>query len=261
MHERNGVAIVTGAGRGIGQAVATALSRDGIAVAVVARTESQLANTAAAINASGGRAAPIVADVGNHTAATEIVQAAEGQLAGPCEILINAAGITGPVSELAEIDLSGWQAVLDINLTGALALCRAVLPGMRRRGSGRIVNVTSGLAHRIQPGLGAYSASKAALALLSNVMDAENRSHGVRVFTLEPGVVRTEMNESLLSQDRTGVRAGVVDMLERIQADPGYVEAHQSAQLIHLVATGQADDLAGQDCSIYDPTVRSRLSA
>jgi NAD(P)-dependent dehydrogenase (short-subunit alcohol dehydrogenase family) len=132
---------------------------------------------------------------------------------------------------------------------------------MRQRGVGRIVNLSSGLAHRVQPGLGAYSATKAALAHLSNAMDAENRAHGVRIFCIEPGVVRTEMNEVLLSQQPSGVRASVIDMLQRMQADPGYVDVAQSAQLVRLAATGQADDLAGQDCSIYEPAVRSRISA
>jgi short chain dehydrogenase len=120
-----------------------------------------------------------------------------------------------------------WRATLDVNLTGAFAMSQAVLPAMKARGSGRIVNVISGLAHRPQPGLG---------RLL--------REQG-RAASPEP----------------SGVRASVIGMLNQLEADPGFVEAEESAQFIRLVATGQADDLAGEACSIYDPSVRSRLSA
>jgi NAD(P)-dependent dehydrogenase (short-subunit alcohol dehydrogenase family) len=175
--------------------------------------------------------------------------------------LINAAGISGPVDELADVDVSAFRQTLDVNVSGALAMCRASLVGMRRRGAGRIVNVISGLAHRVQPGLGAYSASKAALLHLSRVMDAENRNLGVRVFAIEPGVVRTAMNESLLGLSPTGIHASVIQMLESIERDPGFVEPEESAALIRMAATGRADDLAGDACSVYDPAVRARVSA
>jgi hypothetical protein len=91
----------------------------------------------------------------------------------------------------------------------------------------------------------------------SIVAEAED---GVRVFAIEPGVVRTEMNESLLSRERTGAGASVIQMLERMEADPGFVEAEKSGELVRLAATGRADDLAGKACSIYDPDVRVRVS-
>jgi NAD(P)-dependent dehydrogenase (short-subunit alcohol dehydrogenase family) len=150
-----------------------------------------------------------------------------------------------------------WQATLDVNLTGAFAMAREVLPAMKARGSGRIVNVISGLAHRAQPGLGAYCASKAALLHLTRVIDAEARDAGVRAFAFEPGLVMTQMNRSLLSLEPAGVCASVIAMLNRLQADPGFVDAEEPAQPIRLAATGQADDLAGEACSIYDPGVRA----
>jgi NAD(P)-dependent dehydrogenase (short-subunit alcohol dehydrogenase family) len=131
---------------------------------------------------------------------------------------------------------------------------------MRERGRGRIVNVISGLARRAQPGVGAYSASKAALLHLSRTVDAENRERGVRVFAIEPGVVRTDMNAFLRSQEPIGVRASVVQMLDGMETDPGFVEPEESAALIRLAATGQADYLAGEAASIYDPAIRARLS-
>jgi NAD(P)-dependent dehydrogenase (short-subunit alcohol dehydrogenase family) len=110
-------------------------------------------------------------------------------------------------------------------------------------------------------GLGAYSASEAALLQLSRVMDAENRDRGVRVFPIEPGVVHTDMNRSLLAMEEPGVRASLLHVLRAIAVDPGFVEAEESARLIRLAATGRADDLAGEAQSIYDPAIRARLAA
>jgi NAD(P)-dependent dehydrogenase (short-subunit alcohol dehydrogenase family) len=256
-----GVAIVTGGGRGIGEATAAALAAGGVAVAVVARTQAEVDQAAARIRSSGGDAVALPADVSDADSAAELVATAEQRLGGRVDILVNAAGVTGPVGELAEIDTAGWQQVMAINLTGAFAMCRAVLPGMRDRASGRIVNVISGLAHRVQVGLGPYAASKAALLHLSRIMDAENKHVDVRVFAIEPGVVETEMNRSLMTMETTGVRASVVRMLRDLAADPGFVQPEESAQLIRMAATGQADELAGDAHSIYEPAVRARLSA
>lgn len=260
MPDESRIAIVTGGGRGIGRAVARALAREGLPVAVIARTEEEVQETAAAIVGCGGHAAAIAGDVSDPDGCGQIVSAAKERLGGACGILVNAAGVTGPVDELTDIDPADWQRVLDINLTGALAMCRVTMPAMHERGWGRIVNVTSGLARRAQPGLGAYSVSKAALLHLSRIMDAENRERGVRVFAIEPGVVQTDMNAFLRSHEPIGVRASVVQMLNRMATDPGVVEPEEAAALIRLAATGRADDLAGDAASIYDEAVRARLA-
>jgi NAD(P)-dependent dehydrogenase (short-subunit alcohol dehydrogenase family) len=253
------VAIVTGGGRGIGAAAAESLASAGISVVLVARGQSETTQVAAAIEAAGGSALALAADVSEDGAAGEIARAAQARFDRPAQILVNAAGITGPVAELSELEAGSFRQVMDINLTGALRMAQAVLPAMRGQGWGRIVNITSGLATRIQPGLGAYSTAKAALNQLSQVMDAENAGHGVRVFALAPGLVRSRMSDQLLSLEPTGVRAGVVQMLRDLERGPGLVEAADAARLIRLAATGQADDLAGTPFSIYDPGIRSRL--
>lgn len=261
MQAEQRVAIVSGGGRGIGAAAGHALAADGIAVALVARTEAEVETVAAEIRHKGGRAAAIVADIAKSGAASTVANEAARQLSRPCDILVNAAGTTGPIAELAELDPDDFRNVLDVNLVGALALAQAVLPAMRDRGSGRIVNVTSGLARRAQPGIGAYSASKAALMHLSAIMDAENGERGVRVFALEPGVVRSRMNEQLMSSGETAIGARVVRMLREMERAPGFVEPADSAQLIRLAASGRADDLAGKPFSIYDDEIRARLAA
>jgi NAD(P)-dependent dehydrogenase (short-subunit alcohol dehydrogenase family) len=255
------VAIVTGGGRGIGAAAARSLASDGIEVALVARSDAETRQVAAGIEDAGGSALALAADVSEDEAADTITRAVEEHFGRPCQVLVNAAGITGPVAELAELDLASFRRVIEINLIGALRLAQAALPAMEQKGWGRIVNVTSGLARRVQPGMGAYSATKVALSHLSQIMDAEARQHGVRVFALEPGVVRSRMSDQLRSLEPTGVRAGVVQMFRDIERGPGFVEAADSARLIHLAATGRADDLAGTAFSIYDPDIRARVAA
>lgn len=254
------IAIITGAGRGIGRAVATALAADGFAVAALARTAAEVERTATEIRSGGGQAVAVVADLASTRSTADIVAAAQQQLGGSYQILVNAAGITGPVTEIGEIDLDEWRTALDVNVTGALAMCQAVLPDMTAHGSGRIVNVISGLAHRPQPGLAAYCTSKAALLQLTRVLDAETRAAGVRAFALEPGLVRTGMSDSLRALPRSGVGTSVQQMLDRLETNQGFVEPEESARLICLAATGRADDLAGDAHSIYDPGIRPRLA-
>jgi NAD(P)-dependent dehydrogenase (short-subunit alcohol dehydrogenase family) len=253
-------ALVTGGGRGIGRAAGAALSRAGIGVALVARTTAEIEQSAAAIRDQGGVVVAVPADLGSVESADRVVQQASERLGRPPDILVNAAGMTGPVAALAEVEPAALRRVLDVNLSAVHALCRAAIPAMATNGWGRIVNVTSGLGRRVQPGLGSYSISKAALIQLSLVLDAEYRARGVRVFALEPGLVRSQMSQQLLRLPDSGVAAGVVRMLRDMQRDPGVVDAAESAQLIRLAATGQADDLAGRPTSIYEPDVRARLT-
>jgi NAD(P)-dependent dehydrogenase (short-subunit alcohol dehydrogenase family) len=227
----------------------------------VARTNEELDQAAAQVEGKGGSALAVAADVSEPDAASKIARAVERRFHTSCSILVNAAGIMGPVAELSEVDLSEWQRVIDVNLTGAFALCREVLPAMKQKGWGRIVNVTSGHARRVQPGVGPYAASKAALMHLTKIMDAETRDSGVRVFALEPGVARTQMSATMRSLDEVGVRASVVQGLREIEAGPGFVDPEESGELIRLAATGQADELAGEAVSIYEPEVRARLAS
>lgn len=261
MQTNRTVAIVTGGGRGIGAAAAERLASGGTQVVLVARNGTEVQHVAAGIKSAGGDVLALPADVSESGAANTIVRAAEAHFNQPCQILVNAAGITGPVSELADLCLASFRHVIEVNLIGALHLSQAVLPSMKQSGWGRIVNVTSGLGRRIQSGLGAYSTTKAALTHMSQIMDAEAREHGVRVFALEPGVVRSRMSDHLRSLEPTGFRAGIVQMVEKIERDLGLIEATESARLVYLTATGQADDLADGPFSIYDPNIRARIAS
>lgn len=183
------VALVTGAGRGIGRATALALAGGGFAVALAARTASDLATLAGEIEAAGGRAFAVPADVAEEASVAALVahvQTAFGRL----DVLVNAAGV-GSFASVAETALVDWERQLRVNLTGTFLACRAVLPAMLAQGRGDIVNVLSIAARTVFPGASAYCASKWGALGFTRVLAEEVRRQGVRVTALCPGSVDT----------------------------------------------------------------------
>ena len=201
------VALVTGAGRGIGRAIALALGDAGAAVAVCARSEDEVTDVAGEIEGRGGHALAIRCDVTDRQQVESMVAAAEDAI-GPVDLLVNNVGRFGPVGPLAATDPDNWWQTLEVNLRGPLYCTRAVLPGMLTRCHGRIVNVSSGVGFAAIPMLSAYVVSKTALYRLSENLAAETRGHGVTVLAIDPGLVRTAISESAFprrAQHRTMV--------------------------------------------------------
>ena len=186
-----GVAIVTGASRGIGRATALALARRGVSVALAARGREALAAVEQEIRKLSGRAIPIPTDVSDEAAVAAMVERAAREL-GPIDLLVNNAGTLERVP-LVETDATAWDRVLDVNLKGAFLSTRAVLPSMIERGRGRIVNVSSISGKLGTPLLTAYCASKWGLLGLSLATAEELKPKGIQVFSVCPGSVNTEM--------------------------------------------------------------------
>lgn len=229
------VAIITGGGRGIGRAVAVAYAREGAAVVLCARGEADLAASVAAAEQAGGRAAAVVGDIGDPATGERLVKAAVDRFGG-CDILVNAAAIGGPVGAVETLDPQAWSETLGINVTGTFLTCRAVLPLMKRNRRGRIINVSSGLAERVQPGQAAYSASKAAVVQFSRVAAEEVREFGVQVNAVHPGIVRTEMVANLLALPQAGVNVAILERLRALDADGKIIDPHISALLFLWLA-------------------------
>ena len=189
------IAIVTGAGRGIGHAVAMALAREDATVVLAARTRQQLAATATAIRESGGTALAIPTDVTQDAAVEAMVEQAIAEL-GRVDILVTAAGFAsfGPVAGTKPAD---WDGMLAVNLRAVMVTCRAVLPMMIRQRRGTIINVASVAAHRAIPGAAAYTATKAGVVGFSRVLAEELRAEGVRVGVLVPGAVDTPLWDTI----------------------------------------------------------------
>jgi len=230
------VALVTGAGRGIGRAIALALSDAGAAVAVCARSRDEVTGVAGEIEGRGRHALAVRCDV-THRQEVERMVAAVEEAIGPVALLVNNAGRFGPVGPLAAIDPDAWWQALEVNVRGPLYCARAVLPGMLARGHGRIVNVSSGVGFAAIPMLSAYVVSKTALYRLSENLAAETRGHGVMVFAIDPGLVRTAISESALSCGEPSIEQWFKDAFAR-QED---VSKAAAATLMVQLASGAAD--------------------
>lgn len=185
------VAIVTGGGTGIGRAIALALVAQGARVVVVGRRLHPLQEVSEAIRANRGECLAVRSDVSKAADVAALVAAAEKRY-GRVDILVNNAGIGGG-GPIHTHDLDEWDRILAVNLRGPFLMARAVLPGMRRRRRGHILNISSesGLEHYESDG--AYGVSKHALNALSEYIQRENQSRGIRVNTICPGMVVTEM--------------------------------------------------------------------
>lgn len=186
------VAIVTGAGRGIGQAIAETYAREGAAVVVVARTRSAVDEVAKSINGSGGRALAVTADVSDEAQVAEMVRCASAEF-GRVDVLVNNAAINLPNIHIVDYDPAAWRQIVDVNLNGSFLCTKAVLPGMIQRRSGNVINISSIGGRRGGRGRGPYRASKAALINFTETLAAEVFEHGIRANCICPGGTDTEM--------------------------------------------------------------------
>ena len=185
------VAIVTGAGSGIGRGIALALAEEGVKVVLCGRRQQPLLETLQQIEARGGVGLAVQADVSQEQDVERLVRAALDAY-GTLDILVNNAGIGGG-SRIHEHEVADWDQVLAINLRGPFLLCRAVLPVMRAKRYGQIIHISSesGLNH--YEGDGAYGIGKHALNELGEYIQRENQDYNIRVNTICPGMVVSEM--------------------------------------------------------------------
>ncbi len=184
------VALVTGASRGVGRAIATRLAREGMAVTLLARSPEPLAAVAAEITAAGGRALAVAADVAD-PAAVERAVATTVERFGGLDALINNAGVSlaGPSAGYL---LESWQRVLDTNLTGAFVCSRAAYDALKLRGGGHIIAIASGAGRQGYPRLAAYCAAKFGLIGLMQALAAEWGPDRIKVSTILPGSILTD---------------------------------------------------------------------
>lgn len=222
MDLRNRGALVTGASKGLGAALAAELARAGARVALVARGAGELSRVAAEIRAGGGEAHALPADVADKRAAHAIAGAAAA-LVGPIELLVHNASTLGPVPLrlLLDTDCEDLDHVLEVNLVGPFRLTKIVAGAMALRGSGLIVHVSSDAAVAAYPRWGAYGVSKAAQDQLSRILSAELSPAGVRFLSVDPGEMDTEMHAAAIPDaDRAAlqrpeqVAARIVQMIE-----------------------------------------------
>ena len=188
------VAVITGAGRGIGRAIALAYAHAGAAVVCSARSRNEIDETVALVVASGGTASAWVADVGSHAAMLALFQHAVDAYGG-VDIVVANAGVWGQPRKVADSDPANWAETIHTNLIGAFHTAHAAIPHLRARGAGKILFMGSGARHATDPGMSAYSASKLALWKLTQVLAMELHEHHISVNELIPGPVKTAMTD------------------------------------------------------------------
>lgn len=200
------VAIVTGASRGVGRAVAALFAAEGAAVVLAARNLDALTANAAAIAAAGGRALAVPMDVTDEQSVADLFARTAAAFA-PSDILVNSAGAVARVP-FERMETAIWDEVLGVNLRGTFLCCRTAFRAMIPRGGGVIVNLSSLSGVRgVEkfPGLSAYNTSKFGVAGLSEILAVEGRPHGIRVVAVSPGAVDTEMLREAAPHLRAGM--------------------------------------------------------
>jgi NAD(P)-dependent dehydrogenase (short-subunit alcohol dehydrogenase family) len=245
------VAIVTGGGKGIGRAIAIALAKAGCSVAVVARSEDQLAETVREITQVGCSAIPVSADVSDPSSVQRMITEVENSL-GSVDLLVNNAGVAGPIGPTWETDPHDWWRCLEVNLRGPMLCSRAVLPGMIVQGGGRLINIASGAGTFAIAYLGAYVTSKTALIRFTEIVALEAAAHGIKVFAIEPGTVRTAMAEyALNSEEGNRWLPWLGEVFQKGEDVPPTV----AADLVVMLASGRADALSGRFFTIKDDVI------
>ncbi len=219
------MALVTGAGRGIGAQLARTLADAGFAIGLVGRTRAALDTVAAELD---GPTHVVTADVTQPGDVDQAVAAVTAEL-GPIDVLVNNAGLREQQSTLPwEADAGDWWRVMEVNLRGVVLMTSAVLPGMVERGSGRVIDVGSGAGQRAEPRYSAYSVSKsAALRWMDNVAAGLGDDSPVRVVSASPGLVRTDMTETMWGS-ADDVDFGSLDPMKR------FVRRFAAGELDHL---------------------------
>lgn len=195
MTDLNGkVAIITGGGTGIGRGIALALAGEGVRVVICGRRQERLDEVLSLIRESGGEGLAVKADVSQEKDVMRVVKLTRDTFSD-LDILINNAGISGG-DQIHLHDLQDWENVMAVNLRAPFLMSRAVLPWMRARRSGHIINISSESGLEYYQGDGAYGVSKHALNALSEYIQRENQEFNIRVNTICPGMVVTEMTEN-----------------------------------------------------------------
>jgi NAD(P)-dependent dehydrogenase (short-subunit alcohol dehydrogenase family) len=238
------VAVVTGAGRGIGRTIAVRCASEGAKVAIAARTLNQLQDTAEAIEEAGGHVLILPTDVTDHKDVQVLFGRAQSEL-GPVSLLVNDAGRLGAIGPAWELDPGNWWADVTVNVLGLYHCCRAILPVMVERGAGRIVNIVGGGATEPFPFASAYACSKAAVLRFTETLahELDETESPVRAFALSPGFVRTAMTERF---ERTEAgRRWMQPLIERLHEGDDVSPEH-AADMVVEIANGKLDDFHGR---------------
>ncbi|ASJ75850.1 SDR family oxidoreductase [Granulosicoccus antarcticus] len=241
MKELNGkTALITGASRGIGAATARLMASKGMKVVLAARSLSDCEQVVAQIKQAGGEAIAVECDVAKYASVEAAVKLAVDNF-GQLDILVNNAGIIDPIARIADSDPDSWDAVVDINLKGVYHGLKAVLPAMEKRGSGTIINISSGAATNALEGWSHYCATKAAVLSLTQCVHKEYAEHGIRCIGMSPGTVATDM--------QVAIKNSGINPVSQMDFS-AHIPPEWPAQAITWLCTEAAAEWSGTDFSL-----------
>jgi NAD(P)-dependent dehydrogenase (short-subunit alcohol dehydrogenase family) len=239
-------ALITGASRGIGEATARLFAAEGANVALIARSATDIARIAGEL---GPKALAVPCDISSYAELDQAVTKVEEHL-GPIDILVNNAGVIDPIGALAEVDPDDWSRLIDINVKGVFYAMRRIVPEMVARGGGTVLTVSSGAGHRPIEGWSAYCSSKAGAAMLTAMLDLEERDHGIRAMGLSPGTVATQMQREIKA---SGINAvSKLDWSDHIPPD-------WPARALLWMCGAEADAHLGEELQLRDEAFRRQL--
>lgn len=238
------VAIITGGGRGIGEAVALQFAQAGAKLVIASRTADELEHVAERCRSLGAECVSCVTDVSDFTAVNRLIDFAL-QRWNRIDILVNAAGVYGPIGLLQDVDMRDWTTALQTNLMGTVYACHAVLPAMIAQGAGNIINFSGGGATGPLPRFSAYGVSKAAIVRLTETLAQEVSRHGIRVNAVAPGAVDTKLQDEVI---KAGAQAGdlYTRMLAMRESGTGSTPIDVPASLALFLASDASAGLTGR---------------
>jgi NAD(P)-dependent dehydrogenase (short-subunit alcohol dehydrogenase family) len=251
MRLKDKVAVITGAGRGIGKAIAIGFAREGASVVIADRSKDDAQDTVRGIVADGGVALTVQTDVSSPESVSSLFQTAVCQF-GTIDILVNCAGIQGPIGPLHEIDTDGWVRTIQTNLIGTFLCTKIVLPVMIGKKSGKIITFSGGGAVSPRPRFTAYATSKAAVVRFTETLAEEVGEFNIQVNAIAPGAVNTGMVDEIIQAGEKAGQQEFVEAQKRLQL--GGASPDKAVELALFLASEESNGITGKLISaVWDP--------
>ena len=252
MKLKNRVALITGAGRGIGRALAEGFAREGADLVLIARTKSELEKTAERIQPFERRVLVIPADVSDSNSVNDFCKIVLEEF-GRIDILVNNAGRQPPIGSLGECDIQDWTKTIMVNLIGTVFCCKAVIPHMIKQRHGKIINLSGGGATAPRPYFSAYAASKAGVVRLADTLAEELKPYNIQINVVAPGLVDTRLQDEVLAAG--SYAGGLFDKIRQArETGTGAVSPDIAASLAVFLASPASGKLTGKLIAApYDP--------
>lgn len=254
MKLKDKVAVITGSGRGLGRAIALLFAKEGANVVLAARNPDQIEHVAQELKALRKNVIAVRADVSDEAQVEGLIQKTL-EAYGTIDILVNNAGSLGPIGPAHKISLPEWEEALRENLTSAFLCCRAVIPTMIEKRSGKIIHVATTQTPR--PNMTPYMVAKAGMTSLAKQLSRELKEFNIQVNAIHPGVMDTRMQEEIR---KAGVEAIGTDMFERLKEEGLLRSPDEPANLVLFLASQSGDGITGEFLSFDDREVKFLLS-